>query len=208
MNAYEAYKKYLAIKLHFQQDSYDYFKFSGSVKANKESFESRRDKYFFQRLAKLYTDEQYLQLLVSNFIHNSDIWVGDILSESARTNYVNWKKTYQSLNYVFTEDMLKIENYLQEKNISDFNLLFNSKKTWPDIVTIGIQKTITIESFIIMNKILNFIPKISKNIEDTIVWPEFKKLCLKYSPFLDVDLKKYKKTMRDIFVTKPLDSGV
>jgi hypothetical protein len=59
MDAFAAYKKYVALKLHFQQDNYDYFKFSGKAKVSREKFETRRDKYYFQRIAKLYDEKQF-----------------------------------------------------------------------------------------------------------------------------------------------------
>jgi len=208
MNAYEAYKKYVALKLHFQQDNYDYFKFSGSVKVNKETFENRRDKYFFQRLAKLYKDDQYEQLLVSNFITNSDIWIGDILSDVSRKTYDEWKKNNQSLTYIFSEDMIKIKEHLDKSDLKTFDSLFLVKDIWPEIITMTMQKTICLESLIIMNKILNFIPRINQKIKDELIWPNFKRLCLKYSPFVTVDLNRCKKSMKDIFLSNPLDKSL
>jgi hypothetical protein len=208
MNAYEAYKKYVALKLHFQQDNYDYFKFSGSVKVNKETFENRRDKYFFQRLAKLYKDDQYEQLLVSNFITNSDIWIGDILSDDSRKIYDEWKKNNQSLTYIFSEDMIKIKEHLDKSDLKTFDSLFLVKDIWPEIITMTMQKTICLESLIIMNKILNFIPRINSKIKDELIWPNFKRLCLKYSPFVTADLNRCKKSMKDIFLSNPLDKSL
>jgi hypothetical protein len=50
-NGFTAYSEYLAIKRHFTT-KYDYFKYNGKVNVSKESFESRRDAYQFQRLSK------------------------------------------------------------------------------------------------------------------------------------------------------------
>jgi hypothetical protein len=44
---YEAYKKYLSIKLHFSKDEYDFFKYNGETNAKYETFIQRNDKYFF-----------------------------------------------------------------------------------------------------------------------------------------------------------------
>jgi len=46
MEPFDAYKKFQALKLHFTSDSYDYFKYNGSVKVNKISFETKNDKYY------------------------------------------------------------------------------------------------------------------------------------------------------------------
>ena len=47
MDAYEAYQKYLALRTHFKDDKYDYHRYHGKLKANRDRFEVRRDKYSF-----------------------------------------------------------------------------------------------------------------------------------------------------------------
>ena len=207
MNAYDAYRKYIAVKLHFQQKDYDYFKFSGSAKVSREKFETRNDKYFFQRIAKVYNDVQFEQLLVANFINNKNVWIGDIVSEEGRKRLMEWKKTNQSLVYLFEEDLNKIKQLIDDGEISSFDDLFRQPgdSDWPEIVALTFQQTIRLETFIIMNKVLNFLPKVNSKIQDEIVWPELRFLCTKYSPFLNVDTKRCKEIMRNTFVKKSLD---
>jgi hypothetical protein len=206
MNAYDAYRKYVAIKLHFQQKDYDYFKFSGVAKVSREKFESRNDKYFFQRLAKVYNEKQFEQLLIANFISDRNVWIGNIVSEEGRNRLLEWKKTQQSLEYLFEQDLLTIKQYIDDGELKDFNELFThpAEDDWPEIVTLVFQQTIRLETFIIINKVLNFVKKIDVNIKDELVWPELRILCAKYSPFLEVDVKHYKNIMRSIFVQKSL----
>lgn len=209
MNAYDAYKKYIAIKLHFQQKDYDYFKFSGVAKVSREKFESRNDKYFFQRIVKVYNEEQFEQLLVANFISNKDVWIGDIVSDDGRRRLLEWKKTQQSLEYVFESDLKILKQYIDDGEVPTFDCFFSrEQEDWPEIVTIVLQGTIKLETFIIINKVLNFMPRVDSKIEDTLVWPEFKQLCSKYSPFVKVDVKRCKQIMRKIFVQKSLDASV
>ena len=54
MTEFEAYIQFLALKLHFTSEHYDYFKYNGKHNATMASFEKRTDKRFFKRLAKLY----------------------------------------------------------------------------------------------------------------------------------------------------------
>ena len=68
MKAFDAYNMYVAIKLHFQTN-YDYFKFAGKVKTSKHSFDVRRDRIMFERVAKVYNEEQFRLLLVANFLN-------------------------------------------------------------------------------------------------------------------------------------------
>jgi hypothetical protein len=205
MNAYDAYRKYVAIKLHFQQKDYDYFKFAGVAKVSREKFETRNDKYFFQRIAKVYNEEQFEQLLVANFISNKSGWIGDIFSDDGRKRLLEWKKTQQALEYLFEQDLQAIKQLIDDGEISSFNEMFSCvDNDWPELVTMVFQSAIKIETFIIMNKVLNFFPKMDSQIADTLVWPELRLMCTKYSPFIKVDVKRYKKIMRKIFVEKSL----
>jgi len=205
MNAYDAYRKYVAIKLHFQQKDYDYFKFAGVAKVSREKFETRNDKYFFQRIAKVYNEEQFEQLLVANFISNKSGWIGDIFSDDGRKRLLEWKKTQQALEYLFEQDLQAIKQLIDDGEISSFDDIFSCvDNDWPELVTMVFQSAIKIETFIIMNKVLNFFPKMDSQIADTLVWPELRLMCTKYSPFIKVDVKRYKKIMRKIFVEKSL----
>lgn len=203
MKAFEAYKKYVAIKLHFQ-GNYDYFKFAGKAKVSKTSFETRKDKYVFEKLAKIYDDEQYELLLVSNFLDNANVWIGEIASDVGRQKYLSLKKKLQSLQYEFKQDMTQIKERIDDGTISSFDSLFTEvpdDNPYPHIVALLVQNDISLESFIIMNKILNFIPSIQKRIADDILWPEVLKLITKYSGFVKVDVKPFTQIMKNTFLS-------
>lgn len=210
MNAYDAYKRYVALKLHFQQKDYDYFKFSGSAKVSREKFETRNDKYFFQRIAKLYDVKQLEQLLVANFIVNKSAWIGEVMSDVGRARHLEFKKTVQALEYNFQEDMNSLKQMIDVGDLPSFDSIFDIERgdDWPELVTLTLHKTIRVESFIIMNKIFNFLPKMNSRIEDSIVWPEMYQLCRKYSPFLNVDVVRYRTIMKNIFLQKKLERVV
>ena len=44
MDGFEVYKTYLALKLHFSKDNYNFFTFNGKSRASLQSFEKRKDK--------------------------------------------------------------------------------------------------------------------------------------------------------------------
>ena len=52
-NGYGAFILFLAIRTHFTNEKYDYFQMNGRLRANKESFNRRHDKHFFDKIAKL-----------------------------------------------------------------------------------------------------------------------------------------------------------
>ena len=54
MEAFQAYKTYVAIKNHFTSKTYDFFKYNGRTKASRSTFEKRNDKYFFSKLIQFH----------------------------------------------------------------------------------------------------------------------------------------------------------
>ena len=73
MEAYEAYKIYHALKLHFNSD-YDYTKYNGKAKVTVDSYLKRKDRPFFAKVARKYiTPENTKNFFVSNFIVNPKV---------------------------------------------------------------------------------------------------------------------------------------
>ena len=62
----------------------------------------------------------------------------------------------------------------------------------PIILKEHLSGNVCIETMVILNSLVNYIPYFTPNISDPIVWPEIKKKVVKYEPFLSVDKSKYK----------------
>ena len=184
---YEVYQKYLSLKQHFNKKDYDYFKFQGRVRANESSFEKRKDKHHFIRLSKIYKDEELTKFFVSNFVVTKDLWVGNVTSAEGRQNYIAWKAKIQSLPYVFENE---IEVMFDENE--NFNDIFNVEDgQHPPIVRHVFGNEVSLETFVVLDSILNFSSKFNENIEETVIWPELYSMCNNYAPFVDVNKQKY-----------------
>ena len=75
MNSYESYTLYLAIKLHFTSDNYDFYRHNAKVNSSFNTFLKRNDRFFFHKLTTKYNKEEMLDYFVSNFFHNSKTWI-------------------------------------------------------------------------------------------------------------------------------------
>ncbi|NBP57931.1 hypothetical protein EBU71_15600 [bacterium] len=107
MDAFQAYKTYLALKSHFNNKNYDYFKYNGRTRASQKTFEKRTDKYFFYKLSK---HDDCVNYLAANFLEG-DAWVGDLVNEqTAEKIYRSWRKRIESLTYIFTNDLDILDN--------------------------------------------------------------------------------------------------
>jgi len=184
---YEVYQKYLSLKQHFNKKDYDYFKFQGRVRANESSFEKRKDKHHFIRLSKIYKDEELTKFFVSNFVVTKDLWVGNATSAEGRQNYIAWKAKIQSLPYVFENEL---EEMFDENE--NFNDIFNVEDgQHPPIVRHVFGNEVSLETFVVLDSILNFSSKFNENIEETVIWPELYSMCNNYAPFVVVNKQKY-----------------
>jgi hypothetical protein len=189
MNPFEAYMKYVAIKNHFTRADYDYFKYHGKVRAKAESFEKRKDRYFFEKLSKHSDIENFL---VANLSHDSSLWVRQLVTGSdTEKTYNEWLKRQQSLSYIFTQDIRKLDE--------DFASNFKSNKEHPKVLKLYLSGEICLETFCILLELTGKIPTWDENMKYDIVWDELKTKIIKYSPFLNYEKKKYMKIILDNF---------
>ena len=184
---YEVYQKYLSLKQHFNKKNYDYFKFQGKVRANESSFEKRKDKHHFIRLSKIYKDEELTKFFVSNFVKSKDLWVGNATSPEGRSNYIAWKTKIQSLPYVFENELE--EMFDENENFND--ILNVEDGQHPPIVRHVFGEEVSLETFIVLDSILNFTSKFNEKIEETVIWPELYSMINNYAPFVVVNKQKY-----------------
>lgn len=189
MDAFNAYKTYIAIKNHFNSKYYDFFKYNGRTRASRTTFDKRSDKYFFHKLSK---HKDCTNFLVANFLV-TDCWVGDLVNEQiAEKTYLNWKKRIESLSYIFKSDLDKLDDNFN----SNFVVVDGQH---PKLLKLYLRKEISPETLLILDDLLGFLKLWNRKIEDKIVWPtEYQKL-KKYRPFFTVDIQKYKLAVLDKF---------
>lgn len=193
---HEAYKTYIALKNHFSSDKYDYHKYNGNVKASIQSFHKRKDRLFFERLSRQKKDDEIIDFFVSNFISSTDpssLWIGDII-KNGNEIYLEWKKKRQSLSYVFESDL---RNVFDGKNFLEFINLKNNKH--PKLVKEYFSGNLSLETMVILDKMIHYREKFDKQLLDPI-WELISMKIKKYSPFLAIDLDKYKNIIRKVLL--------
>ena len=117
MDAFDAYKIYIALKSHFNSD-YDINKYNGKTSVSLDSFLKRSDRSFFGRVGRKYKDDTK-EFFIANFITEPKGWIGNFDD----VTYVEYQKRHQSLKYTFQNDIIKlirkcknIDNVLNVKN--------------------------------------------------------------------------------------------
>ena len=194
MTPFDCYKSYLAFKNHFCKESYDYFKYCGRSRASLDSFHKRKDRYFFERMSRQKSDEEIKAYFVANFVECSDpqsLWIGEII-QTGEDTYMNWLRKTQSLFYLFKTEA---EVFLHKDS---FEKLFEIKNNQhPEILKKYFQKAISLETMVILNMILDYVKNFDKKMTDP-VWETVSLRIRKYQPFLNIDVAKYKNTLKEI----------
>jgi len=192
MTPVETYQSYLALKLHFE-GKYDYFKYVGKTSASAASFEKRKDRFKFVKLSTKLSDPQILEYYLANFIRGKE-WIGDF----DQKNWLEHKKVNQSLEYVYQND---IEKLLTLSN--NFDILFKvDAGNHPKLVKAYLGKKVSLETLVILEKILQYRKQFDAKISETYIWPKVSLLIKKYEPFLDLDVKTFR--MKTLNLVKEL----
>lgn len=187
LTGYETYCVYLALKNHFTKDSYDFFKYNGKVHVSKDAFLTRRDRFQFEKFARRHDDPK--EFMLANFLEGKT-WIGEFLDDEASDIYQRYMKTIQSMSYVFKNEIGQVE---------DIRELFKSKPNeYPLIVQMLMNRTISLQSFVILDNFVQFIPKFDERMADDFLWNKYSVLARKYKPFLiqNLDQKKFKDILK------------
>jgi len=192
MTPLETYQSYLALKLHFG-GKYDYFKYGGKTSATLSAFEKRKDKYKFVKLSQKLSDPQILDYYLANFIRGKE-WIGDF----DQKNWLEHKKVNQSLEYVYENDIEKLLTIAE-----NFDILFKvGEGNHPKLVKAYLGKKISLETLVILEKILKYRQQFDAKISETYVWPKTSLLIKKYEPFLQIDVRAFR--MKTLTLVKEL----
>ena len=196
MTGYEAYELFQALKRHFTQEKFDFFKYRGHINTSKEAFENRKDKWHFYKLSRKFgTKQELTDFLIANFLDNENIWVNNLLVEEADIRYIEYKKVMQSLAYTFENDCISLFEDCKEPND-----LLVTKGDYPILLTKALRKEIHIQTLVLLNNILGFVQMWSKTITDTIRWPNYHMKMLKIASFLPQDSVRYKLILKKVLV--------
>lgn len=189
MTQFETYKLYLALKNHFTKDSYDYFRYGGKVSASVRSFESRRDKFYFEKLSKLRDPKGFI---LSNLIEDPNIWVGELVSnDRSDERYKSWLKRTQSLTYNFKSELGLLDD--------DFDNNFRVEDgRHPLLMQRFLGARVSLETVIILVHLTKCFQVWNKKLEYDPVWRDVSRKIRKYQPFMKYDLSK----MKEIVVEK------
>jgi|688.fasta_scaffold52601_7 hypothetical protein len=195
--ALNAYRMYLAAKLHFTTDKYDITEFHAKVRVSRKAFDERNQCSLYEKFADKFDSKlEMAQYLIANFAYgawgNTDIVYGTAESDQ---NFKEWNRRKQSLTQVFKTDLSKIKLEWETNNmlplIHDLNSEFPRV---PHLFQMFLGKHITLETLIIVDRFNPFLETWKKNMGQ--LFQEEIRRIIKTKPFIRFDEKK----MKPIFV--------
>ena len=192
---FDAYKCYLAMKNHFTKDKYDYLKYRGKVRATHQAFYKRKDRFWFEKFARQKSDKEIEDFFVANFTSCTDpesLWIGEMIKDG-EGRYQDWQKKLQSLSYMFKEDCEKL---FTDNKIDD---VFDCSKGHPIVLKKFLGGNISLETLVIYDRILGYIKNFDKKLQDP-VWETVSRRVRKYSPFINIDVFRYKKILKEVVI--------
>lgn len=194
MSPFECFKTYIALKNHFTKNEYDYHKYCGKSRATLNSFYKRKDRFWFEKISRNKKDSEIINFFVSNFVSATDpqtLWIGEII-KNGESNYIEWKKRIQSLSYNFKEEVEFL--FSNEKIDQVFHI---EKNKHPIVLKEYLNQNISIETLVILNKILNYKKSFDKKMIDPI-WEIVSLKLKKYDSFLNIDIFSYRKILKEV----------
>lgn len=189
MNAFQTYKLYRSLKLHFSTEKYDYFKYKGRVPGITETkFYSSKDKYWAEKICNIYNDKTG-NFLLCNLSNKPNVYIRDLINMNEYSDFYNDWYAYKSASkYRFKQDLEKLSH----------EQLFESDCGIPTILQKVLRKEIHRETMCIVLKVSDALTQINEEQKGNILWEQYNLGIEKYLPF--VKLKPiYSEIMLDKF---------
>ena len=192
IDAFDTYGIYNAIKLTYDDSSsYDWFKYGGGIKKNKETFLKRKDKNHYYVIAKKcdYDKDIIVDFFFVTLYSDPTIWPGKIETPDV---WESFKKYKENFKVNFTNEAIQVMKYMSVNGISTLEALSSQQDTPPKLMEFiysgrftpmvfhGINRgTKLLDSWIMHDEVVKpFLDKPMKRLET------FDKFIRKYSDYL------------------------
>lgn len=185
--ANEVLQLYTAVKLHFNNEGYDFFKYQGQLKFPPK-LAKRKDKHFFEWLAK---KDDPAGLIIANVADDPQVWIGNLLHEKAKETYLAWRLRQDSTAYIFQTEFRKLAY--------NFPDAFTCKAgSHPLALKLYLQREVSVDTLAITNQVMAFLPNWDKALANDAVWKTMRLSLIKYRGFVEFDEAEYRRIILTI----------
>jgi hypothetical protein len=179
MNGYDAYQIYQAVRLHFVNDSFDYFTYHGKSKTSLATFDTRKDKFSFHKVARMVKEEELPYFFAVNFARGDNKgWISAMLQKESMELFEKWKVWQQNRSENLKQNLVELK-----KNHKFEDIIGCKNGQFPELLNVLLRNEIDYDTFVILDHYINLTNAWNKKITDDFIWTEFYKKFKKYKPF-------------------------
>jgi len=199
MEPLQVFREYVQVKAHFNRKDFVYGK--QHVKVLQSALNRRTDKYFFENFLARKHKSEIVPFFVANFVERKNLWIGDLyMNIESEETYIEWRKKMDAIKRFIYEELLTINEFIVSRGIT-FNALFefnDGKK--PIIFRFLEQQIISLETFIVFDKVLGIMDVFGKTLKNDPVFKAWELKIMKYGLLFDIRTEEYQKMMHTLFV--------
>lgn len=183
-SSFDAYQKYIALKLHFNSWEYDFFLFQAKSKnITLKTFQRRTDHIWFEKLHALHSP---FQRMLAHYANAGKPFIRNIVQDTE--TYLDWQSRQDNLTRIFTEETQLLRRVFSE------NFLYKHG-SHPYLVREYLGGRISIETLAIISDITDCVSYWGETLDNDPLFEMVIMRVMKYIPFLDYDHEKYEKIL-------------
>jgi hypothetical protein len=188
MDSLDCYRTFLALKQHFSQPEYDFFRYNGKTTATAASLGRRKDRYWFEKLAKMRDQKNRM---LAHFCETTTPYIRDVVLDNDL--YLARQKRIESLPYDFKKE-LKIL-------LPDFDANFRVEdNNHPYLLKEYMGRRLSLESLSIIADLTECLPYWKKRLGDDHICSSVIMKIEKYLPFLNFDKGEFRDILVDFHI--------
>lgn len=188
-DGFDAFKEFVAIRNHFTSD-YNYFVYNGKTNVSLTSYNKRRDRYMFDKLAKM---REPRKRLIAGMLEDQQ-WIGDIVGEEGNMAFLKHEKYAQAASHWFKNELQQLPKPLSALVACDDGT--------PKLAQLYFQNRVSIETLVILNRLIDFISLWKRKISGDPLMEQLIVKVLKYNGFFSCDLPKIQQIYVDFMLNK------
>lgn len=170
INSFQSYKLYLILVNAFKK-GYDPIKYSWKIRVQQNSFEKRKDKYFFDKISKQFDIFEQQKIFMVNLLANQEQWIGDMLNQDSIMFYRKYMSRFNDLSILFKEDLQNLILFCKQKGRTFKGLFIIEDNKEPMIFKLLQNDSISYETFILLDQYFNIIDNLDKT--NNFIWDQY-----------------------------------
>ena len=197
----QAWNLVTSIKLHFE-GKLDAVKYRFSMKSlSAQAFEARKDRYFFEKLARRHSEFNECLWYVSANVMAGKKWIGSMNEEP----YIELRAYHESMQYRFSQEIKSVvERFSDFDDMLEANHRLDGVRP-PPILAAYSQDKVSIHGLAILQTLTGFLDREMPKVNDPLgLWTEHSLKARKYAQLLarELHIPTYRQITIDAFTSK------